>query len=92
MMNPGLQYPILAQRFSVPTSPDRSGADANGHLSHAMVLLKLTQDRRTNSSPVEVVTGDVGIMSTEHTHPDGIRFEIHEALDRFIPKATGQHV
>jgi len=28
----------------------------------------------------------------QHTHPDGIRFEIHEALDRLYTQATGQHV
>ncbi|MBD2387747.1 TIGR02652 family protein [Cylindrospermum sp. FACHB-282] len=86
MMNPGLQYPMFGPEIQCPhcrqTIPaltltdtylcPRHGAfeanPKNGELIH---LQSGRHWRRWNSE-----------WYRQHTHPDGIRFEIHEALDK----------
>ncbi|MBN3879793.1 MULTISPECIES: TIGR02652 family protein [unclassified Nostoc] len=86
MMNPGLQYPMFGPEIQCPhcrqTIPaltltdtylcPRHGAfeanPKNGELIH---LQSGRHWRRWNNE-----------WYRQHTHPDGIRFEIHEALDK----------
>lgn len=85
-MNPGLQYPIFGpeikcphcrQEISALTLTDtylcpRHGAfEANPDTEE---LIHLPSGRRWRLWEQE--------WYRQHTHPDGIRFEIHEALDR----------
>ena len=85
MVNPALQYPIFGPEITCPhcrqvvpalTLTDtylctRHGAfEANPETSVLVHLQSGRQWRRWN-----------GEWYRQHTHPDGIRFEIHEALD-----------
>ncbi|NET02352.1 MAG: TIGR02652 family protein [Sphaerospermopsis sp. SIO1G2] len=86
MMNPGLQYPIFGPEIQCPhcrqTIPaltltdtylcTRHGAfEANPKTEELVHLQSGRHWRRWNNE-----------WYRQHTHPDGIRFEIHEALDK----------
>ncbi|MGD1910298.1 MAG: TIGR02652 family protein [Rivularia sp. (in: cyanobacteria)] len=86
MMNPGLQYPIFGPEIQCPhcrqTIPaltltdtylcPRHGAfEANPKTSELIHLQSGRHWRRWKDE-----------WYRQHTHPDGIRFEIHEALDK----------
>ena len=86
MMNPGLQYPIFGPEIHCPhcrqTIPaltltdtylcPRHGAfEADPKTEELIHLQSGRHWRRWNNE-----------WYRQHTHPDGIRFEIHEALDR----------
>ncbi|MDJ0691285.1 MAG: TIGR02652 family protein [Xenococcaceae cyanobacterium MO_188.B32] len=85
-MNPGLQYPIFGPEINCPhcrqvipalTLTDtylcsRHGAfEANPETEELIHLPSGRRWRRWDDT-----------WYRQHTHPDGIRFEIHEALDR----------
>ena len=86
MVNPLLQYPIFGAEISCP------------HCRQMIPALTLTDAylcSRHGAFESDPKTGDlVHLQSSrhwrrwndewyrQHTHPDGIRFEIHEALDR----------
>jgi len=86
MMNSALQYPIFGPEISCP------------HCRQQIPALTLTDTYlcpRHGAFEVEPNSGELvhlqsgrhwreweGEWYRQHTHPDGIRFEIHEALDR----------
>ncbi len=86
MQNPGLQYPIFGSEIQCP------------HCRQAIPALTLTDSylcNRHGAFEVDMQSHDLvhlqsgrhwrlwgGEWYRQHTHPDGIRFEIHEALDR----------
>ncbi|MGL5804638.1 MAG: TIGR02652 family protein [Xenococcaceae cyanobacterium] len=86
MMNPGLQYPIFGPEIQCP------------HCRQVIPALTLTDTylcSRHGAFEANPETGELihlpsgrrwrrweGDWYRQHTHPDGIRFEIHEALDR----------
>jgi uncharacterized protein (TIGR02652 family) len=86
MMHPGLQYPIFGSEISCP------------HCHQTIPALILTDTylcSRHGAFEADPKTGDLIHLQSgrhwrrwqdewyrQHTHPDGIRFEIHEALDR----------
>ncbi|MEB3227586.1 MAG: TIGR02652 family protein [Synechocystis sp.] len=86
MQNPGLQYPIFGPEIQCP------------HCRQAIPALTLTDTylcNRHGAFEVDPNSQDLvhlqsgrhwrrweGEWYRQHTHPDGIRFEIHEALDR----------
>ena len=85
-MNPGLQYPIFGPEINCP------------HCRKAIPALTLTDTYlcsrhgafEANPDTKELIHLPSGrrwrlwddMWYRQHTHPDGIRFEIHEALDR----------
>ncbi|MGK7914214.1 MAG: TIGR02652 family protein, partial [Prochloraceae cyanobacterium] len=85
MMNPGLQYPIFGPEIYCP------------HCRQIIPALTLTDTYlcpRHGAFEADPKTGELihlqsgrhwrrweGEWYRQHTHPDGIRFEIHEALD-----------
>jgi uncharacterized protein (TIGR02652 family) len=85
-MNPGLQYPIFGPEIHCP------------HCRQVIPALTLTDTYlcpRHGAFESNPETGDLVHLQSgrhwrlwqeqwyrQHTHPDGIRFEIHEALDR----------
>ena len=86
MMNPGLQYPIFGPEIHCP------------HCHQVIPALTLTDTYlcpRHGAFEANPETGELVHLQSgrhwrrwqeewcrQHTHPDGIRFEIHEALDR----------
>ncbi|MCW6037755.1 TIGR02652 family protein [Spirulina subsalsa FACHB-351] len=86
MMNPSLQYPIFGAEIKCP------------HCRQAIPALTLTDTYlcpRHGAFEADPKTGELVHLQSgrhwrqwneewyrQHTHPDGIRFEIHEALDR----------
>jgi uncharacterized protein (TIGR02652 family) len=86
MMNPGLQYPIFGAEIKCP------------HCRQTIPALTLTDTYlcpRHGAFEADPKTQELvhlqsgrhwrfweGEWYRQHTHPDGIRFEIHEALDR----------
>jgi len=86
MLNPSLQYPIFGPEIHCP------------HCQQMIPALTLTDTylcNRHGAFEVNPETKDLvhlqsgrhwrfwkGEWYRQHTHPDGIRFEIHEALDR----------
>jgi uncharacterized protein (TIGR02652 family) len=86
IMSPGLQYPIFGPEISCP------------HCRQMIPALTLTDTYlcpRHGAFEANPKTGELvhlqsgrhwrrwqGEWYRQHTHPDGIRFEIHEALDR----------
>lgn len=86
MINPGLQYPIFGPEINCP------------HCRQIIQALTLTDTylcSRHGAFEANPETGELvhlpsgrcwrnwqGEWYRQHTHPDGIRFEIHEALDR----------
>ena len=86
MQNPGLQYPYFGPEIECP------------HCRQTIAALMLTDSylcNRHGAFEVDPETHDLvhlqsgrhwrlweGTWYRQHTHPDGIRFEIHEALDR----------
>ena len=86
MMNPGLQYPIFGPEIQCPhcrqiipaltltdtyLCPRHGAFEANPQTGELIHLQSGRHWRRWNSE-----------WYRQHTHPDGIRFEIHEALDK----------
>ncbi len=85
-MNPALQYPIFGPEIQCP------------HCRHVIPALTLTDTylcQRHGAFEADPKTKELvhlqssrhwrlwnGEWYRQHTHPDGIRFEIHEALDR----------
>ena len=86
MTNPGLQYPIFGPEIQCP------------HCRQTILALTLTDTYlcpRHGAFEADPQTRELvhlqsgrhwrhwnGEWYRQHTHPDGIRFEIHEALDR----------
>lgn len=85
-MNPGLQYPIFGPEIKCPhcrqaipaltltdtyLCPRHGAFEANPETRELVHLQSGRHWRRWNSK-----------WFRQHTHPDGIRFEIHEALDK----------
>jgi uncharacterized protein (TIGR02652 family) len=86
MLNPALQYPIFGPEIECP------------HCHQKIAALTLTDTylcQRHGAFEANPDTGELvhlqssrqwrqweGEWYRQHTHPDGIRFEIHEALDR----------
>ena len=86
MVNPGLQYPIFGPEIHCP------------HCRQVILALTLTDTYlcprhgafEANPETFELIHLQSGRhwrlwqgeWYRQHTHPDGIRFEIHEALDR----------
>ncbi|GAB4149298.1 MAG: TIGR02652 family protein [Cyanobacteria bacterium J069] len=86
MMNPALQYPIFGPEIQCP------------HCRQTIPALTLTDTylcQRHGAFEANPKTGELIHLQSgrhwrqwdnewyrQHTHPDGIRFEIHEALDR----------
>ena len=86
MLNPALQYPIFGPEIQCP------------HCRQTIAALTLTDTylcQRHGAFEANPDTGELvhlqssrqwrqwdGEWYRQHTHPDGIRFEIHEALDR----------
>ncbi len=86
MMNPGLQYPIFGPEIQCP------------HCRQTIPALTLTDTylcSRHGAFEADPKTGELIHLQSgrhwrtwnnewyrQHTHPDGIRFEIHEALDK----------
>lgn len=86
MMNPGLQYPIFGPEIQCPhcrqtisaltltdtyLCPRHGAFEANPKNGELVHLQSGRHWRRWNTD-----------WYRQHTHPDGIRFEIHEALDK----------
>jgi uncharacterized protein (TIGR02652 family) len=86
MMNPGLQYPIFGPEIQCPhcrqtvlaltltdtyLCPRHGAFEADPKTEELIHLQSSRHWRRWNNE-----------WYRQHTHPDGIRFEIHEALDR----------
>lgn len=85
-MSPGLQYPIFGPEIQCP------------HCRQTIAALTLTDTYlcpRHGAFEADPKTGELihlqssrhwrrweGEWYRQHTHPDGIRFEIHEALDK----------
>jgi len=86
MMNPGLQYPIFGPEIQCPhcrqTIPALTLTDTYLCIRHGAF--------EANPKTEELVHLQSGRhwrrwgneWYRQHTHPDGIRFEIHEALDK----------
>ena len=85
-MNPGLQYPIFGPEIQCPhcrqtipavtltdtyLCPGHGAFEANAKTGELIHLQSGRHWRKWNSE-----------WYRQHTHPDGIRFEIHEALDK----------
>ncbi|MEB3340150.1 TIGR02652 family protein [Okeania sp.] len=86
MIDPGLQYPIFGPEIQCP------------HCRETIPALTLTDTYlcpRHGAFEADPNTGELSHLYSgrhwrlwnnewyrQHTHPDGIRFEIHEALDR----------
>jgi uncharacterized protein (TIGR02652 family) len=86
MINPGLQYPIFGPEIQCP------------HCRQTIQALTLTDTYlcpRHGAFEANPKTGELVHLQSgrhwrkwnnewyrQHTHPDGIRFEIHEALDK----------
>jgi uncharacterized protein (TIGR02652 family) len=86
MINPGLQYPIFGPEVQCP------------HCRQTIPALTLTDTylcTRHGAFEADPKTGELNHLQSgrhwrrwnnewyrQHTHPDGIRFEIHEALDK----------
>ncbi len=86
MMNPGLQYPIFGPEIQCP------------HCRQTIPALTLTDTylcTRHGAFEADPKDGELIHLQSgrhwrrwnnewyrQHTHPDGIRFEIHEALDK----------
>jgi uncharacterized protein (TIGR02652 family) len=71
MINPGFQYPIFGPEIQCP------------HCRQSISALTLTDTYlcpRHGAFEAEPKTGE--LVHLQSGHPDGIRFEIHEALDK----------
>ncbi|ASC73169.1 hypothetical protein XM38_041310 [Halomicronema hongdechloris C2206] len=93
MVNPALQYPIFGPEIQCP------------HCRQEIPALTLTdtylcprhgafEANPDNKELVHLQSGRhwrqwEGEWYRQHTHPDGIRFEIHEALDRLYTQGYG---
>ena len=85
MMNPGLQYPIFGPEIKCPHCQKKIPA---------LILTDTYLCSRHGAFEAHPQTGDLIHLQSgrhwckwndewyrQHTHPDGVRFEIHEALD-----------
>ncbi len=86
MTNPGLQYPIFGAEIQCPHCRQ---------MIPALTLMDSYLCPRHGAFEADSKTGELVHLQSgrhwrrwndqwyrQHTHPDGIRFEIHEALDR----------